>query len=114
MDKFKLINDAHGHTGGNIALEHLAGTISSSLRAGDTVGRWDARNFLQSWLMRIRRRRRAWGNDAGCWYETPHDMSEKSAFRPCDRDLQDDELGVIRQLDDAGFARASLLARGHS
>ena len=40
MDKFKLINDAHEHMGGNIELEHLARTISSSLRAGDTVGRW--------------------------------------------------------------------------
>jgi GGDEF domain-containing protein len=39
MDKFKLVNDAHGLTGGNIALEHLAPTISSSLLAGDTVGR---------------------------------------------------------------------------
>ena len=46
MDKFKLINDTHGHTGGNIALEHLARTISSSLRAGDTVGRWGGEEFL--------------------------------------------------------------------
>jgi len=46
VDKFKLINDAHGHTAGDSVLEHLARTISSSLRAGDTVGRWGGEEFL--------------------------------------------------------------------
>ena len=46
VDKFKPINDSFGHKGGDAVLAHLAQTLSSSLRAGDTVGRWGGDEFL--------------------------------------------------------------------
>ena len=46
LDKFKEVNDSFGHKCGDIVLEHVARTISSSFRAGDTVGRWGGEEFL--------------------------------------------------------------------
>lgn len=46
LDKFKDVNDTFGHKCGDIVLEHVARTISSSLRAGDTAGRWGGEEFL--------------------------------------------------------------------
>ena len=46
LDRFKRVNDSFGHSAGDVALEHVAGTISSSLRAGDTIGRWGGEEFL--------------------------------------------------------------------
>lgn len=46
LDKFKLMNDTFGHKGGDAVLEHVARTLSTSFRAGDTVGRWGGDEFL--------------------------------------------------------------------
>jgi len=46
LDKFKLMNDTFGHKGGDAVLEHVARTLSTSLRAADTVGRWGGDEFL--------------------------------------------------------------------
>jgi len=46
LDRFKRVNDSFGHSAGDAVLEHIARTISSSLRAGDTVGRWGGEEFL--------------------------------------------------------------------
>lgn len=46
LDKFKRVNDSFGHSTGDVVLEHVAGTISSGLRVGDTVGRWGGEEFL--------------------------------------------------------------------
>ncbi len=46
LDKFKQVNDTLGHQGGDIVLEHVARTLSTSLRAGDTLGRWGGEEFL--------------------------------------------------------------------
>jgi diguanylate cyclase (GGDEF)-like protein len=35
LDKFKAINDEHGHAGGDRVLAHFAFTISSGSRCGD-------------------------------------------------------------------------------
>jgi diguanylate cyclase (GGDEF)-like protein len=44
-DHFKQINDTHGHTAGDIALQHLAKRLASTLRAGDTASRFGGEEF---------------------------------------------------------------------
>jgi diguanylate cyclase (GGDEF)-like protein len=39
IDRFKFINDRHGHPGGDEALRHVAGMLSSRVRGGDLVAR---------------------------------------------------------------------------
>lgn len=46
IDRFKLINDEHGHEAGDEALRLVAATVQSSLRAGDVIGRWGGEEFL--------------------------------------------------------------------
>jgi PAS domain S-box-containing protein len=36
LERFKRVNDSLGHSAGDVVLEHVAGTILASLRAGDT------------------------------------------------------------------------------
>jgi len=46
IDKFKPINDKHGHAVGDIVLKMVARTISSDLRGFDFVGRWGGEEFI--------------------------------------------------------------------
>lgn len=46
LDKFKAINDAHGHCGGDRVLEHFASLCRASLRDGEIVARWGGEEFL--------------------------------------------------------------------
>ena len=39
LNKFKLVNDAHGHAGGDAALRQFAGVLVANVRETDTVGR---------------------------------------------------------------------------
>lgn len=45
LDKFKAINDVHGHAGGDQVLAHFASTILSGLRRGDIFGRLGGEEF---------------------------------------------------------------------
>jgi diguanylate cyclase (GGDEF)-like protein len=45
LDKFKAINDEHGHAGGDQVLAHFASTVSSGLRRGDVFGRLGGEEF---------------------------------------------------------------------
>lgn len=40
LDKFKAINDTHGHKAGDVVLQTVAQRIREEVRAGDTVARW--------------------------------------------------------------------------
>jgi diguanylate cyclase (GGDEF)-like protein len=40
LDKFKAINDTHGHKAGDVVLQTVAQRIREEIRAGDTVARW--------------------------------------------------------------------------
>ena len=46
VDNFKLVNDQHGHQGGDEALRTMCKTLAHHLRSGDTVGRWGGEEFL--------------------------------------------------------------------
>jgi diguanylate cyclase (GGDEF)-like protein/PAS domain S-box-containing protein len=46
LDGFKKINDVYGHSCGDRALQHVAQTLTGSLRPTDFVGRWGGDEFL--------------------------------------------------------------------
>lgn len=46
LDRFKEINDAHGHDMGDWVLQRVAATVSSQLRETDMVARWGGEEFL--------------------------------------------------------------------
>ena len=46
IDRFKSVNDAHGHQSGDRALQMVANTLRASSRATDAVGRWGGEEFL--------------------------------------------------------------------
>lgn len=45
IDRFKRINDAHGHAVGDATIEHAAALIARSVRASDLVGRYGGEEF---------------------------------------------------------------------
>jgi diguanylate cyclase (GGDEF)-like protein len=51
VDKFKSVNDLHGHVVGDIALRHIAATLSTSLRANDVLIRFGGEEFLGLFLI---------------------------------------------------------------
>lgn len=46
IDKFKRINDTHGHQTGDEVLRSVASVIQSQLRAGDTIARYGGEEFV--------------------------------------------------------------------
>ena len=46
VDKFKDINDTHGHSGGDKVLQGLAAFATAQCRAGDLVARWGGDEFV--------------------------------------------------------------------
>jgi two-component system, cell cycle response regulator len=46
VDRFKLINDTHGHAGGDVVLQGVAETLRRGTRASEIVGRWGGEEFL--------------------------------------------------------------------
>lgn len=46
VDKFKLINDTHGHAAGDTVLRNLAAKMKSLLRASDTICRYGGEEFV--------------------------------------------------------------------
>ncbi len=45
LDGFKLINDTHGHSGGDAVLAHFADVLQQSVRDSDSVGRLGGDEF---------------------------------------------------------------------
>lgn len=46
LDRFKLLNDTHGHAAGDRVLAQAAALMRQGLRRGDTLGRWGGEEFL--------------------------------------------------------------------
>lgn len=46
IDDFKLVNDTHGHEGGDVVLKSAADTLAASVRKEDMVARWGGEEFL--------------------------------------------------------------------
>jgi diguanylate cyclase (GGDEF)-like protein/PAS domain S-box-containing protein len=46
VDRFKAVNDRHGHEVGDRVLVAVARTLSDNVRAGDCVGRWGGDEFV--------------------------------------------------------------------
>lgn len=46
LDRFKRVNDAHGHDVGDAVLQEVAVMVTRNLRSADHVGRWGGEEFL--------------------------------------------------------------------
>lgn len=46
IDHFKLVNDMHGHQGGDEVLKRLAHTLSSNVRGSDVASRYGGEEFM--------------------------------------------------------------------
>lgn len=46
IDRFKEVNDRHGHEAGDLVLEKVAGAIKGAVRTEDSVARWGGEEFV--------------------------------------------------------------------
>ncbi|HWI10499.1 MAG TPA: GGDEF domain-containing protein [Burkholderiaceae bacterium] len=46
IDRFKLINDGHGHAVGDIVLQRFGQCAKTAVRQGDMLARWGGEEFL--------------------------------------------------------------------
>jgi len=46
LDDFRLLNQTHGHAGGDAALRHLVATARTVLRASDAIARFGGEEFV--------------------------------------------------------------------
>jgi diguanylate cyclase (GGDEF)-like protein len=46
LDRFKRVNDLHGHTHGNRVLLEVAAAVRACMRAGDALGRYGGDEFV--------------------------------------------------------------------
>lgn len=46
LDRFRVLNDQHGHVAGDRVLRTVGRLLADSLRASETVGRWSGSEFL--------------------------------------------------------------------
>ena len=67
LDRFKDVNDEHGHRAGDVCLAHLAEVLGGDVRGGDWVARWGG---TSSWWASGTRRGTS-PRRSGCWGALP-------------------------------------------
>ena len=53
LDHFQAVNDAYGHEADNFVLGHISSLIKKSVRRLDIPGRYEARNLLLFFPIRL-------------------------------------------------------------
>jgi diguanylate cyclase (GGDEF)-like protein len=46
LDRFKSVNDVHGHDAGDAVLQAVSKTLANSIRSFDFIGRWGGEEFV--------------------------------------------------------------------
>lgn len=60
VDRFKMVNDTHGHAIGDQALQHVAQRMVACMRASDTLIRFGGEEFLALFVVRNPPASRSW------------------------------------------------------
>ena len=79
IDHFKQLNDAHGHSTGDLALKFVASQMTETTRVGDQIFRYGGEEFL---IVLVE-----------CGMETASQVAEKIRKRIAESDLGESELG---------------------
>jgi diguanylate cyclase (GGDEF)-like protein len=81
LDRFKTINDRHGHKAGDACLRHLARTCARNIREGDWLARWGGDEFVLA----------LWEEEKGQQRNTEKD---NPVLERISKDLADNPLGL--------------------
>jgi diguanylate cyclase (GGDEF)-like protein len=117
LDRFKALNDTHGHAAGDAALRHVATVLLSQIRDGDLVARiggeefavWLPRTALREGLDVAERMRRAVETTIWRWSGTPVPITASCGVASYPDPVG--EVANLRAMADAALYRAKQAGR---